>query len=415
MEWLKIGLFTDSYFPQVSGVATSIKTLKDQLERLGNEVYIFTTTDPNVAVDDPQIIRMPSVPFISFTDRRIVVRGMIDAYQIAKEKGLDLIHTQTEFGVGLLGQLVARKLKIPVIHTYHTMYEDYLHYIAKGKVIRKSHVRYLTRLYANHTDAVVCPSERVSQTLIDYGVTRPLKVIPTGIELERFVRPDITPEMTAQLRKDLGIQEDQIMLLSLSRISYEKNIQAIIQGMPQVLLMMPNVRLVVVGKGPYLENLQKQVHDLGLQDYVQFTGEVENDKVAYYYRAADYFVSASTSESQGLTYTESMAAGTPIIVEGNAYLNALINHPSLGATFKEDADFAECLVEYIHSGIQPDEQILKDKLYSISADCFGDTMFAFYQQVLAEYAQKEIKTKSSSIAKIKVKLSAIKPSITRGK
>lgn len=415
MEWLKIGLFTDSYFPQVSGVATSIKTLKDQLERLGNEVYIFTTTDPNVTVDDPQIIRMPSVPFISFTDRRIVVRGMIDAYQIAKEKGLDLIHTQTEFGVGLLGQLVARKLKIPVIHTYHTMYEDYLHYIAKGKVIRKSHVRNLTRLYANHTDAVVCPSERVSQTLIDYGVTRPLKVIPTGIELERFVRPDITPEMTAQLRKDLGIQEDQIMLLSLSRISYEKNIQAIIQGMPQVLLMMPNVRLVVVGKGPYLENLQKQVHDLGLQDYVQFTGEVENDKVAYYYRAADYFVSASTSESQGLTYTESMAAGTPIVVEGNAYLDALIDHLSLGVTFKEDADFAECLVAYIHSGVQPDAQILKDKLYSISADCFGDTMFAFYQQVLAEYAQKEIKTKSSSIAKIKVKLSAIKPSITREK
>ena len=412
---MKIGLFTDSYFPQVSGVATSIKTLKDQLERLGNEVYIFTTTDPNVTVDDPQIIRMPSVPFISFTDRRIVVRGMIDAYQIAKEKGLDLIHTQTEFGVGLLGQLVARKLKIPVIHTYHTMYEDYLHYIAKGKVIRKSHVRHLTRLYANHTDAVVCPSERVSQTLIDYGVTRPLKVIPTGIELERFVRPDITSEMTAQLRKDLGIQEDQIMLLSLSRISYEKNIQAIIQGMPQVLLMMPNVRLVVVGKGPYLENLQKQVHDLGLQDYVQFTGEVENDKVAYYYRAADYFVSASTSESQGLTYTESMAAGTPIVVEGNAYLDALIDHLSLGVTFKEDADFAECLVAYIHSGVQPDAQILKDKLYSISADCFGDTMFAFYQQVLAEYAQKEIKTKSSSIAKIKVKLSAIKPSITREK
>ena len=215
---MKIGLFTDSYFPQVSGVATSIKTLKDQLERLGNEVYIFTTTDPNVTVDDPQIIRMPSVPFISFTDRRIVVRGMIDAYQIAKEKGLDLIHTQTEFGVGLLGQLVARKLKIPVIHTYHTMYEDYLHYIAKGKVIRKSHVRYLTRLYANHTDAVVCPSERVSQTLIDYGVTRPLKVIPTGIELERFVRPDITLEMTAQLRKDLGIQEDQIIVFHMKKI-----------------------------------------------------------------------------------------------------------------------------------------------------------------------------------------------------
>ena len=228
---MKIGFFTDTYFPQVSGVATSIKTLKEELEKKGHKVYIFTTTDPNAEMDEEDIIRMPSVPFVSFKDRRIVVRGMWYAYLIAKELELELIHTHTEFGAGLLGKMVGRKLQIPVIHTYHTMYEDYLHYIAKGKVLRPTHVKYFSRLFANHSTGVVCPSERVIDTLRSYGVVSPMRIIPTGIEVEKFRRPDITLEMKRALRQELAIEEDQPMLLSLSRISYEKNIQAIVDGL----------------------------------------------------------------------------------------------------------------------------------------------------------------------------------------
>lgn len=113
-------------------------------------------------------------------------------------------------------------MKIPVIHTYHTMYEDYLHYIAKGKVVRPSHVKFFSRVFTNHTTGVVCPSERVIEKLRDYGVTAPMRIIPTGIEIDKFLRPDITEEMIAGMRQQLGIEEQQIMLLSLSRISYEK-------------------------------------------------------------------------------------------------------------------------------------------------------------------------------------------------
>jgi 1,2-diacylglycerol 3-alpha-glucosyltransferase len=178
---VKIGFFTDTYLPQVSGVATSIRTLKDELEKMGHEVFIFTTTDPNAPEFEEGIIRMPSVPFISFKDRRIVVRGMWYAYLIAKELELDLIHTHTEFGAGLLGKMVGKKMRIPVIHTYHTMYEDYLHYIAKGKVVRPVHVKYFSRLFANHSTGVVCPSERVIEKLESYGVVAPMRIIPTGI------------------------------------------------------------------------------------------------------------------------------------------------------------------------------------------------------------------------------------------
>ena len=341
---MKIGFFTDTYFPQVSGVATSIKTLKQELERHGHEVYIFTTTDPNADKLEKDVIRMPSVPFISFKDRRVVVRGMWYAYLVAKELELDLIHTHTEFGAG-------------------TMYEDYLHYIGKGKVIRQSHVKYLSRLFANHTTGVVCPSERVIDTLRSYGVIAPLRVIPTGIDIEKFKRSDITQQDISKLRESLGLQENHLMILSLSRISYEKNIQALINGFPQVISAYPNARLVIVGKGPYVEELEELISELQLEEFVQFTGEVDNNDVALYYKAADYFVSASTSETQGLTYTEAMAAGTPCVVEGNAYLNRLFDHPSLGKTFETDEDFAPALIDYISSEVPKDPKVLVMILY----------------------------------------------------
>lgn len=406
---MKIGFFTDTYFPQVSGVATSIKTLKEELEKNGHEVYIFTTTDPNADKLEKDVIRMPSVPFVSFKDRRVVVRGMWYAYLVAKELELELIHTHTEFGAGILGKMVAKKLKIPLIHTYHTMYEDYLHYIAKGKVLRQSHVKYLSRLFANHTTGVVCPSERVIDTLRGYGVVTPLRVIPTGIDIEKFKRVDITNKDIEKLRQSLHIEKDQLMILSLSRISYEKNIQALVYGLPQIIKVYPNARMVIVGKGPYLEELQELITTLGLSEYVQFTGEVANDDVALYYKAADFFVSASTSETQGLTYTEAMAAGTPCVVEGNAYLNRLFDHPSLGRTFETDQDFAPALIDYIKSEVPQDPQVLESKLYEISSTHFGEAMIEFYEDMIVYHANElQRKEEEASIERIKIKLNSFK-------
>lgn len=406
---MKFGFFTDTYFPQVSGVATSIKTLKDELEKKGHQVYIFTTTDPNAKEFEEDVIRMPSVPFVSFKDRRIVVRGMWYAYLIAKELELDLIHTHTEFGAGMLGKMVGKKLKIPVIHTYHTMYEDYLHYIAKGKVVRPAHVKYFSRMFANHTTGVVCPSERVIDKLEEYGVTAPMRIIPTGIDIKKFDRPDITDTMKKQLRYDLGLTDDSLMLLSLSRISYEKNIQTIIKGLPKIIERFPTACLIIVGNGPYVEELTALAQEYGISDSVKFTGEVPNDDVAIYYKAADYFVSASTSETQGLTYTEAMAAGTPCVVEGNAYLNGLFDHETLGVTFEEDADFSEAFIQYVEAGIEPNENILQQKLYEISATRFGDVMFEFYEEMITYYDQQlEEKEAGASIERIKVKFTSLR-------
>ena len=407
---VRIGFFTDTYFPQVSGVATSIRTLKNELEKQGHEVYIFTTTDPDADEFEKDIVRMPSVPFISFTDRRIVVRGLWFAYQIAKELELEIIHTHTEFGTGFLGKMVANRLRIPVIHTYHTMYEDYLHYIANGKVVRPSHVKHFIKMFVNHSTGVVCPSKRVVDTLKRYEVDVPMRIIPTGIDVSRFSRPDITKKDTNQLRDKLGLHTDDLMILSLSRISYEKNIHVIVQQFPEVLMSYPNARLVIVGKGPYREDLEELSRQLGVEDYIQFTGEVPHEDVAYYYHAADYFVSASTSETQGLTYAEAIASGTQCIVEGNDYLNQLLNDESLGITFEQDADFSESFVSYVQQQIAIDPRVRQKKLMEISAERFGDEMIKFYQEMIAYYAENytEVRLPSRTVQKMRVRINSLR-------
>ncbi|MGG5331948.1 glycosyltransferase family 4 protein [Enterococcus sp. AZ163] len=413
---MRIGFFTDTYFPQVSGVATSIKTLKEELEKKGHEVYIFTTTDPDAEDFEKDIVRMPSVPFVSFKDRRIVVRGMWFAYQIAKELELELIHTHTEFGAGLLGKMVGSRLKIPVVHTYHTMYEDYLHYIANGKVVRPTHVKHFIRMFINRSTGVVCPSQRVVNTLRRYEVEIPMRIIPTGIEIGEFIRPDITDQMLKDLRSKLGITDDQLMILSLSRISYEKNIQVIVQQFPKVLERLPNVRLVIVGKGPHREALEELVEELGLQEFIQFTGEIPHDQVAVYYRSADYFVSASTSETQGLTYAEAIASGTQCVVEGNDYLEALLDDERLGVTFEKDEDFSESLINYVSKGFILDDTLKERKLTEISAQKFGDEIIDFYQQMLEYYQNNHQKSSLSQrrpVEKVRVKIASLKNSVDK--
>ena len=376
---MRIGLFTDTYFPQVSGVATSIRTLKTELEKLGHTVFIFTTTDKDVnRYEDWQIIRIPSVPFFAFKDRRIAYRGFSTALEIARQYQLDIIHTQTEFSLGLLGVWIAKELRIPVVHTYHTQYEDYVRYIAKGMVIRPSMVKYIVRGFMSDLDGVICPSEIVYDLLMKYKVKVEKRVIPTGIELAKFERPEITSENIAELRDKLGIAKDETMLLSLSRVSYEKNIQAILAALPAVLEENPDVKLVVAGDGPYLSDLKAQAKRLNIIDVVIFTGMIAPSETALYYKAADFFISASTSETQGLTYLESLASGTPIIAHGNPYLDNVINNKMFGTLYYEERDLAGAILEAVIATPDLDEKNFAAKLYEISAENFGRRVYEFY-------------------------------------
>ena len=379
---MNIGIFTDSYFPQVSGVATSIKTLKDDLERKGHSVYIFTTTDPHVPEDavEPNIFRFTSVPFVSFTDRRIAIRGLFHAYNVAKELDLDIVHTQTEFSMGYIGKFVAKQLKIPTVHTYHTMYEDYLHYVMNGHLLKPYHVKQMSRAFLYHVARVVAPSQRVQDTLLGYGVKSPIRIIPTGVDLSQFSHVKDT-----DLRKNMGLS-DVPVILSLSRVAYEKRIDRLITAMPDIIKEVPNVALLIVGDGPAREDLEQQVADLGITDHVRFTGEINHDEVGDYYHAADLFVSTSDSESQGLTYIEALAANVKVVALAGEYTQSLLDDPAIGNTFKTQEEMVHQVATYLqHPMAYQDPAPLQAKLDAISAVTFGDQVLDFYQDATARY------------------------------
>lgn len=389
---MNIGLFTDTYFPQVSGVATSIKTLRDELIAQGHHVYIFTTTDPQAKHDDVEagIYRFPSIPFVSFKERRIAVRGAFRAVRLAKKFHLDIVHNQTEFALGMMGKLVARELKIPCLHTYHTMYQDYLHYIANGHIVKPRNVATFVHLYMKSIDGVIAPSDRVLDTMRSYHVTAPIRVIPTGINLRVYRQRDSAAQVH-ELRHHYGYADDTPVLLSLSRLAYEKNINALITAMPDILSKRPTAQLLIVGAGPARQTLERQVRQLNLTDHIQFAGEVDNSEVYHYYQMADVFVSASDSESQGLTYDEALASDLPIVVMRSKYTDELIDDPAIGISFQQQSGLVSGVLHYLnHPNNQESHARRQAKLHSISSEVFAKQVVQFYTDCQQELAAKQM-------------------------
>lgn len=384
---MNIGIFTDTYFPQVSGVATSIQTLKNALEKQGHNVFIFTTTDPHLEKGkiEPNIFRFSSVPFISFTDRRVAFRGFFEATKVAKEVQLDVVHTQTEFALGMIGKYVAHQLKIPAIHTYHTMYEDYLHYVLNGHLLRPYHVKQFTKSYLKNMDGVIAPSMRVKDLLNRYDVNIPIDVIPTGVDID-----SINSDNYRDVRKDLGISEDQKVILTLSRIAAEKKIDHILNAMPHIIDEIPNVKLVIAGDGPDVDILKSQVERLTLEDYVIFAGDVDHADVGNYYRMADLFVSASDTETQGLTYIEALAAGRKCVVYDTDYTENVFDNENLGRVFTSQKEMLEDILFYLKKdSAEIPQDLLENKLKQISADNFAKRVHDFYQFAINNYQENQ--------------------------
>ena len=385
---MNIGLFNDTYFPQLSGVATSIQTLKNALEKNGHSVFIFTTTDPHLGKGtiEPNVYRVSSVPFVSFTDRRIAFRGLFQATKIAKEVKLDIVHTQTEFSMGMIGKYVAHSLGIPAIHTYHTMYEDYLHYVLNGHLLKPYHVKQFTKAYLHNMDGVVAPSERVKETLTRYGVTIPMRIIPTGVDLTA-----INENPRRDVRKELGIDSNEKVILTLSRVAAEKKINQILDVLPTVLEIEPNVKFVIAGDGPDVQPLKDQVARLSLEDYVIFAGSVEHSDVGNYYRMADLFVSASDTETQGLTYIEALAAGTKCVVYSTDYTEHVFDNKELGSTFTTKNEMTNEIIDYLKANQFTIPKNLKEKkLIDVSADTFAHKIEDFYQEAIQNKQKTEV-------------------------
>lgn len=397
---LNIGLFTETYYPEINGVATSVYMLKKELEQIGHTVYVFTTTTPGAPEYEHNVFRVPSLPCILITERRVGLFYQPKLASLIKKFNLDLIHTHTEFSLGIFGRIMAKELKLPMVHTYHTIYEDYTHYITHFKKLdkrAKAFVRVFTKICCNTVEQVVVPTEKVKELLVNYSVNKDISIIPTGVELRKF-NPDLySKEDVLRLKQEIGIREDEKVLLYVGRISREKNIAEIIEVMPEYLSTRKNVKFLIIGGGPDMERLKQMVGELGLQERILFTGPKPWDTIGLYYQLGDVFVSASQSETQGLTYIEAMAAGLPVVAKKDKCLDEILEPGFNGYDFNNRNELMSGLdAIFFGNDTIPYGENAISKMKKYSTEEFARNMERVYEEVMQREAIREKRAANES-------------------
>jgi 1,2-diacylglycerol 3-alpha-glucosyltransferase len=403
---MRIGIFTETYTPYISGLVTSEVMLKKALERLGHEVYVVTANLENFhySYDEKErILRIPGMP-TGIYETRLTSFYPFRAVNIIKNWNLDVIHTQTEFAIGTFARVIGKQFEIPVVHTYHTMYEDYVQYITKGYFDDASRkiVQYITKFYCDKTiqELIVTTKKTYDLFKKKYKYDRNVHIIPTGIEIERFYKENIDQNKLKEIRKQLGYKESDVIILYLGRIGYEKNIDFLIKNHSTILKKRKNAKLLIVGDGPDLDKYKKMAEKQKISDSVKFTGKVDWDSTKYYYNLADIFVTASDTETQGLTVVEALASSVPVVALDDEAFRTVVIDGLCGYLFKNKNEYVDRVLELI------DDKNLRVRMGSqgrINAEPFSSRYFA--ERVLDVYRialnGKPVKEKKTFFSRLK--------------
>lgn len=346
---MRILMISDVYFPRINGVSTSIQTFRRGLHALGHETVLIAPEYPvpSQTSDEGETLRIPSRYLPRDPEDRLMRIGKIRALRpTLARRAFDIVHVQTPFIAHYQGTSLARMMRLPVVETYHTYFEEYLHHYVP--LMPRAAMRFLARRFTtsqcNALDALAVPSEAMRAALEAYGVRCPMQVIPTGMEMERFARGD-----GARFRAKLDIQPDQPTLVHVGRIAHEKNIDFLFRMLRKVADRVPRVVMIVAGEGPALVHCKSLVASLGLDSHVRFVGYLSRDsELLDCYRAGDLFVFSSRTETQGLVLLEAMALGVPVV--STAYMGtADIVKPERGARLAPDDEsgFAAIVMELL--------------------------------------------------------------------
>ena len=397
---MRIGIFTDTYPPYINGVSTSIKMLENALRKKGHKVFIVTVNPDDLGYhfeDNGRIIRIPGIP-TGIYDYRLTTFYPIRAVNKIKEWDLDIIHTHTEFGIGTFARVIGKQFDIPVVHTYHTMYEDYVHYITKGYFNRSSKkiVEYLTKFYCDKTiEELIVPTKKTYDLFKEkYKYDRNVHIIPTGIEIERFYKENINRDSIMHLKGALMLKPEDKVVLFVGRVGQEKSIDFLINNHKDIVKKYKNAKLVIVGDGPDLDKYKKLVLKNKIQDNVIFTGKVPWEDIPYYYNIADIFVTASKTETQGLTVIEAMASSLPVVAILDDSFKNVINHFKSGYLFKDKKEYQEYLLTLLNDDKLRSEMGREARISSevYSSKYFADRVLDVYKLALKGREPKKDKS-----------------------
>lgn len=364
---MRIAMLTNNYKPVVGGVPISIERLSESLRQLGHEVYIFAPTYENQE-EEEGVIRYKS--FKHKLDDEVTIPYVFDKgiEEQFKELDIDVIHVHHPHFVGWMATYLGKKYNVPVVYTYHTRYEQYIHYIkgvkaledmsknecstlsgfiANGilKKMREHWVPDAVRRYANKCDGIIAPTALMKDVLQEMGVKARINILPTGID-ECFFQQEVS---TVNSIRNKYIGDKQYLFCTVSRLAKEKNINFLIDGLVRVKAQIGNTfRMIVIGDGPIKNELTEQIKSLGLEENVVLIGNVPNQEIKHYYGACDLFLFASQSETQGIVLVEAMAAGLPVIaVEASGVVDVVKNGVNGFMTNSNLEEWSRCVGEII--------------------------------------------------------------------
>jgi glycosyltransferase involved in cell wall biosynthesis len=392
---LKILMISDVYFPRINGVSTSIQTFALELLKLGHEVTLIAPDYGEPHQEPFEVIRIPARPVpMDPEDRLMSYRYIKKLVPDLKQRNFDLIHIQTPFVAHYAGLHLAKQLSIKTVETYHTFFEEYLDkYIP---MLPSALLHFVARRFScrqcNAVDVLVSPSNAMLQVLQNYGVTTSASVIPTGIRMEQFSQGD-----GKRFRKHHSIPDKQPLLLFVGRVALEKNIEFLIDVMSQVVKQLPDALLLITGEGPARDSLQNRVVKQGLSHNIRFMGYLDRQGVLEdCYCAADLFVFASSTETQGLVLLESMALGTPVVstaVMGTS--EVLVDGQGCMVAEEEIEDFTQKALFLMKNETERNELSLSAKTYTEqwSAPVMAQKMALLYQRTIGQWSVLKLKAK----------------------
>lgn len=379
---MKILITSDTYSPMVNGVVTSTMNLYNELRKQGHDVRILTLSSNGKSYINDNVYFLKSIAIKVYPGARIGATIKDTLIKDIIQWKPDIVHSQTEFTTLIYARYIVKKLSIPHVHTYHTMYEDYLKYLFKGKLITKENLRKIVKRILNKVDLVITPTIKVKETLISYGVYTHISVVPTGIDLSRFM-VDLLDAEKEKLKEKLHIQKEDKVIVYVGRIGEEKNIEEVINNFAELVKVDQKVKLVIVGGGPYLEILRKVALENKVDDKIIFTGMIGPTDIYKYYKVGDLFVTASTSETQGLTYIEALSCGVPVLCKYDQCIDNVIINDHNGFAYNTKDEFVEEALKILNDAAYRNElsQNAISKAKEFSKEVFGNKICKQYEMV----------------------------------
>ncbi len=389
---MRIAIFVETYLPYLNGVVTHVKILREGLIHNGHEVLIVTA-DKNVrehTIEDG-VLRCPALEV-----KKIYGYGISSPLSMTLKKKIrefnpDIIHIQQEFGIGLAGIRAARALDVPLVYTLHTMYDDYLYYIAPWPLtdmmrrISHNYIRFISR----RADIVTGPSKKCVDYLANAGVHRKVYVIPNSVELENYTEDATTPEQRAAIRKQFSIPEDAFVACFCGRIGKEKGVDNLIRLWKEQIDPNSNSYLMIIGNGPAREELELLTISLGIKDHVIFTGAVAHEDIPPYYACCNAYVTASLSEMYSISMLEAQASGLPVVQRLDPDNIDQIKVGVNGFLFESAEEFGQ-IMKKLHD-LTPEahktlSESVRESVRERSSDSIAKYLLDLYQKAINKHA-----------------------------